>query len=418
MTKTLGFIGAGNMGRALINGIKNEKLIIHILDSDKKKLSEFKDENLYIADNLKELLEKSDIIFLSIKPQGMEGLLKDISEYGDLIKDKVFVIIAAGLKKEFYKRIIKDIKIIRTMPNMPLSIGLGVTTVLLDREDFADEYDFVIDLLKNMGLVQEVEDESLFDVLTAVAGSGPAFVFSFIRALEDSLVKEGIDKEDARQVASMTLIGSASYAKENPMDLSLLIDSICSPQGTSIEGVKVLEANNFEDIIKKAVKASKDRSREMSLDFLGEKPECSDVDIYTDGACRFNPGPGGYAAILMACGKEKEITGFKQHTTNNEMELKAALEGLKALKRPSKVTLYSDSAYLVNGFNLGWVSSWSKNGWTRPKNEPIKNLELWQELFEMNKVHSITWVKVKGHADNEYNNRCDRLANQAILENT
>ena len=142
--------------------------------------------------------------------------------------------------------------------------------------------------------------------------------------------------------------------------------------------------------------------------------EKTNVTIYTDGACSGNPGPGGYAAILMMGDNKKEIYGAEKDTTNNRMELRAAIEGLKALKRPCAVMLYSDSAYLVNAYNSNWVEGWKKKGWKNSSGEPVKNIDLWQELENLRKIHDVTFVKVKGHADNEFNNRCDELAVAAI----
>ena len=138
------------------------------------------------------------------------------------------------------------------------------------------------------------------------------------------------------------------------------------------------------------------------------------VVIYTDGACSGNPGPGGWGAILMYKENKKEISGAKDNTTNNVMELTAALEGLKLLKFPCEVKLYSDSAYLVNGFSQGWIYNWQKNNWKTANKEPVKNKEIGQEIYELTKVHNVTFIKVKGHSDNEYNNRCDELARNAI----
>lgn len=139
-----------------------------------------------------------------------------------------------------------------------------------------------------------------------------------------------------------------------------------------------------------------------------------EVTIYTDGACSGNPGPGGWGSILMYKDNKKEISGGKKDTTNNVMELTAVIEGLKLLKFPCKVKLYSDSAYVVNAFNQKWIYGWLKNGWKNASKEPVKNKELWQELYELTKVHEVEFIKVKGHADNEYNNRCDELARNAI----
>lgn len=141
-----------------------------------------------------------------------------------------------------------------------------------------------------------------------------------------------------------------------------------------------------------------------------------EVVIYTDGACSGNPGPGGWGSILMYKDNKKEISGGKKDTTNNVMELTAVIEGLKLLKFPCKVKLYSDSAYVVNAFNQKWIYGWLKNGWKNASKEPVKNKELWQELYGLTKIHEVEFIKVKGHADNEYNNRCDELARNAINE--
>jgi len=138
------------------------------------------------------------------------------------------------------------------------------------------------------------------------------------------------------------------------------------------------------------------------------------VTIYTDGACSGNPGPGGWGAILMYQDVKKEISGGEKDTTNNKMELLAAIEALSLLKEPCEVELYSDSAYLINCFQNGWLESWKKKNWMNSKREKVKNIDLWMQLDELSKVHKITWIKVKGHADNVYNNRCDELARMEV----
>ena len=134
------------------------------------------------------------------------------------------------------------------------------------------------------------------------------------------------------------------------------------------------------------------------------------VDLYTDGACSGNPGNGGYCAILIYNGIEKVISGFEKDTTNNRMELMAAIKGLEALKEPCDVSLYSDSAYLVDSFNLGWINDWQKNGWKNASKKPVKNIDLWERILYLASVNTVTFIKVKGHSDNEYNNRCDKIA--------
>ena len=136
----------------------------------------------------------------------------------------------------------------------------------------------------------------------------------------------------------------------------------------------------------------------------------TEVTIYTDGACSGNPGPGGWASILMAGGVKKELSGGERDTTNNRMELMAVIEGLRALKRPCKVDIYSDSAYVVNAFSQNWIDKWVRNGWKNSAKAEVANSDLWKELIDLTSKHNVTFHKVKGHADNEFNNRCDELA--------
>lgn len=138
------------------------------------------------------------------------------------------------------------------------------------------------------------------------------------------------------------------------------------------------------------------------------------VTLYTDGACSGNPGPGGWGAVLIYKGFEKRISGAEESTTNNRMELKAIIEGLKNLKETCYVEIYSDSAYAVNGFNNGWVYDWEKNNFKKRDSKPVPNAELWTELLELTRRHTVKFIKVKGHSDNEYNNICDKLATDAI----
>lgn len=135
----------------------------------------------------------------------------------------------------------------------------------------------------------------------------------------------------------------------------------------------------------------------------------TEVDIYTDGACSGNPGPGGWAAILKKGETEKEISGAEAMTTNNRMELTAAIKALEELKRPCAVTLYSDSRYLVDSVTKGWVFSWQKKNWIK-QGKSVPNTDLWLRLLGLLETHEVRFVWVKGHASNPYNNRCDELA--------
>lgn len=134
------------------------------------------------------------------------------------------------------------------------------------------------------------------------------------------------------------------------------------------------------------------------------------VSIYTDGACSGNPGPGGWGAILIYGEEKKELSGGHADTTNNRMELMGVISAMENLKIPCQVTLYTDSQYIVNAVNKGWAKKWKANGWMRSKKDAAKNPDLWERLLALLEIHDTTFVWVKGHAENQYNNRCDELA--------
>ena len=134
------------------------------------------------------------------------------------------------------------------------------------------------------------------------------------------------------------------------------------------------------------------------------------VTIYTDGACSGNPGPGGWGAVLIYGEHRREISGGEAVTTNNRMELTAAIKALEALNAPCEVDLYSDSAYLINAYEQGWLKNWIRRGWVKADKKPVENVDLWKRLLELSGTHTVHWIKVKGHASNVENNRCDELA--------
>lgn len=140
------------------------------------------------------------------------------------------------------------------------------------------------------------------------------------------------------------------------------------------------------------------------------------VTLYTDGACSGNPGIGGYAGILIYGDIQREYNGAEASTTNNRMEVLAVIVGLKRLKYPCKVEVYSDSAYTVNAFSEKWIYGWKKSGWKKADGKPVLNEDLWRELYDLTVVHEVTFHKVAGHAENALNNRCDELARAAISE--
>jgi ribonuclease HI len=141
-----------------------------------------------------------------------------------------------------------------------------------------------------------------------------------------------------------------------------------------------------------------------------------DVTVYTDGACSGNPGPGGWGAVLLFGEHRKDISGGEKMTTNNRMELTAAIQALGRLKEPCRVKLHSDSAYLVNCFREGWMKGWIRNGWRNSRGQPVENRDLWERLNELMQKHEVEYIKVKGHSDNELNNYCDLMAREAIAQ--
>ena len=139
-----------------------------------------------------------------------------------------------------------------------------------------------------------------------------------------------------------------------------------------------------------------------------------EVTIYTDGACSGNPGPGGWGAIIIYRGQSLELSGYEAHTTNNRMELLAPIQALSRLKVPCAVKVYSDSAYLVNAFRQHWLENWVKRNWIKSDKKPVENQDLWREILAFTQKHQIECIKVRGHADNPLNNRCDELATGEI----
>lgn len=220
------------------------------------------------------------------------------------------------------------------------------------------------------------------------------------------------------------LTGMFKYIKENNIAKRI----ICKADTQNLKSQSVLKkaGMTFEGILRKAGNKNNTHSRyDLALYSilyeeinLGNDLDMSNnkVTIYTDGACSGNPGAGGWGAVLFYKNTKREISGYEENTTNNKMELTAAIKALELLKKPCEIELYSDSAYLINAFNEGWIINWQLNGFKNANKKPVQNVELWQQLIEFSNTHKITWIKVKGHADNEYNNRCDQLATGEIAK--
>jgi ribonuclease HI len=164
------------------------------------------------------------------------------------------------------------------------------------------------------------------------------------------------------------------------------------------------------------VQPSDKNNKSSDSAFSGSAPPLKVVDVYTDGACAGNPGPGGWAAILRFKGTEKEISGFEIQTTNNRMEMKAVIEALQRLKGACRVRVHSDSTYLRDGITV-WIHGWKRNGWMTKDKRPVKNRELWEALDDLSQKHQVEWVWVQGHAGHPENERCDELARREIKNN-
>jgi len=141
------------------------------------------------------------------------------------------------------------------------------------------------------------------------------------------------------------------------------------------------------------------------------------INIYTDGACSNNPGPGGWGAVLIYKGNEKRISGFEPESTNNRMEMTAVIKALEMLREPCSVTLHTDSAYIHDAFAKRWIDNWQTNGWKTTNKKPVENKDLWERILSLAAPNRMTWRKVKGHSDDKYNNICDELATKAIKDN-
>jgi pyrroline-5-carboxylate reductase len=262
MNSKIGFVGVGNMGSAILcgavekAGFAESDIYAHSLAfSDKvKKL------NINVT-SLKELVQKSDYIILCVKPNSFKEVLEEIKSvqgYGD----KVYVSIAAGITIDFIKSILGDVKVIRTMPNISLLAGAGMTVIAPDGMVSEDEVDFAERIFSGAGKTLRIS-ESLVDSCTAVSGSGPAYAFMFIEAMADAAVMQGISRKDAYMLSSQTLMGAALMQMQTGLNPAELKDMVCSPGGTTIEAVASLENDSFRASIINAVNACADKARRM-----------------------------------------------------------------------------------------------------------------------------------------------------------
>jgi pyrroline-5-carboxylate reductase len=265
LASKIGFIGGGNMAEALIKGLLSREksgLSIAVYDPAEERRHYLKQEySIQIAESNKVLVGSSDIIFLAVKPQLCETVLKEIS--GSVTVDKLLLSIMAGVSTQTMEsHFPKPPRIIRAMPNTPALIGEGATALCAGSGAQKADIATASDLLETIGPVFEVA-ETLIDTVTGLSGSGPAYVYSFIEALADGGVLGGIPRDIALELAVQTVLGSAMLVKKSGEHPALLRDKVCSPGGTTITGVKALEANSFRNTVMEAVSAATRRAREL-----------------------------------------------------------------------------------------------------------------------------------------------------------
>ncbi len=266
MKHKVGFIGCGNMASAIIGGlinnagIKPEEIIAaDAFEAAVKKAS----DNLKINTTLdnKEVAANSDVLFLSVKPQFYETVIAEIKD--TVSSDQVVVTIAPGKTLSWLaERIGSNVKIVRTMPNTPALVGEGITGVCKNALVSDDEFKHVMSLLNSFGLAEEIP-ERLMDVVVSVSGSSPAYVFMFIEAMADAAVLDGMPRSQAYKFAAQAVLGSAKMVLETGKHPGELKDMVCSPAGTTIEAVRVLEEKGFRSSVIEAMKACTDKSRSL-----------------------------------------------------------------------------------------------------------------------------------------------------------
>ena len=254
--KILGFIGTGNMGSAIIGGVSGKTDVINAYDIKKN-------ENIEVCykDSIADLVNSSDVVVFCVKPNMFETVLGEVKKAD--YKNKLFISIAAGITKDFIKEKLGEIRLVRVMPNLPLSVGEGMSVVCPD-EDLTDEDMAAVRLIFESSGKMCVMSEDYINKAIAVNGSGPAYVFMFIEAMADALVKNGVDRKNSYTLAAQTVLGSAKMMLETGLHPGVLKDMVCSPAGTTIDAVIDLEKSGFRYAVMSAVQKCTDKSVEMS----------------------------------------------------------------------------------------------------------------------------------------------------------
>lgn len=258
----LGIVGAGNMASAILNGILRtgaispEKIVVS--DIDDEKLNIIKNQGVNTQKDNKVLFKNAEFIILAVKPQVAKVIFKDFQKFENL----QIISIMAGINKKTLKGFFEDAKVARVMPNTPCLLGEGACAI--DAGDFDDAgKTLVFDIFKSLGKVVLL-DESYFDAVTAVSGSGPAYVYTFIKAMMDTGVEMGLSEKISEELTLQTFLGAVKMVENRTTDVDTLIKNVCSPGGTTIEAVNAFKENNLEGIIKDGMQKCKKRSKELS----------------------------------------------------------------------------------------------------------------------------------------------------------
>ena len=394
----LGIIGAGNMSSAITKGVLGNGILaaerVIVSDVTEEKLAAASRLGVAVTTDNRYLAANAEYVLFAVKPQSFHDIASVIA---DGFSAKV-ISIMAGITVSTLVEKLGAKKVCRVMPNTPCMIGSGMSALCFSGYD-EEEKAFPLTVFSGLGEIIELEEKK-FDAVTSVSGSGPAYAYMFAEGMIKGGMNGGLSYEEAKKLTLATLIGGARMIAENDKPIPELIDAVCSKGGTTIQAVNHYRLTGLEEIISEGV----DRCRARSVEMSNPSGETL-VVMYTDGACSGNPGPGGYCAILSSCGREKVVSGGEKDTTNNRMELLAVIKGLESLNKRCVVEVHSDSAYVVNAVNNDWLRKWASRKW-----ENVKNPDLWAKLLSLLSCHDVRFVKVKGHSDDEMNNRCDEIA--------
>ena len=264
INKKISVFGCGNMGEALVRGFVAKAVAnpeqVFVCDSDESKIKELNSElGVLTLSDLTICLDSSDIVVLAVKPNTLREILKENSFSAD--SNKIIVSVAAGVQHFEIQKAFSGARVVRVMPNTPALIGEGVSGVFSDNVEAAKE---ISELFLSVGVAEVFEKEEDLDIVTGLSGSGPAYVFYFIESLVNGAVELGFSKENAKKLAVQTVIGAAKLVEKSNKEVSVLRENVCSPGGTTIEGIKALKEGSFEDVVKNAIRAASEKSRILS----------------------------------------------------------------------------------------------------------------------------------------------------------